>query len=531
MTELQANGPFFVPPYEPRNGGVDFLGLRQANLDLMALCLPGINNVTSYLRPFSVLAWIHWKFHQLLEQGGTEQASSKQLTGFRECVETLFTWGHVLNGVRGIPGTDAKVPAGENGVVPLDFATWKKRPENTSLMAAVQYGPATKTLGGLGFLEQVDIGLYRACTPGIALAEALEQSLEQSVADYGGTNPISLDLKAASEAEAKRLFVGWNIEKPTEAERAVFRSVFFDAGRIGRNDAMGRRSATLALAFAVLEWANGPLEVEQIRRSMVYLRAPGLEPMSLPAELEAARWRWSALQLRQTQRLAFESLLVWIEAQLDRPGAHEGEDLVQLAGKALDHELTEASSGTLGALWQACTGSFSDFEAACASAIANDDHCQFKLRERLSQAMADQDENALLVSAMRALMLCASIAQTLERHPVASQAMQTGGQDRISISRWRQLAERGTNQPLQQFLLTLFEEMVLSQHFAVAAGRFDGGTQRLRISIEEEGLTLLTNERWWPQLTPDRLPRALDLSAECSLLKWNPAGTFETPGD
>lgn len=523
MTEPQVTAPFFVPPYEPTNRGVDFLGLRQANRELMALCLPGINNVTSYLRPFSVLAWIHWKFHQLLEQGSTKQASSKQLTEFRERVETLFTWGHVLKGVRGIPGTDAKAPPGESGVVPLDFAAWKKRPENTSLMAAVQYGPATKTLGGLGLLEQVDIGLYRACTPGVALAEALEQSL----AACGGTNPISLDFEAASEADARRLFAGWNIETPTEAERAVFRGVFFDAGRIGRNDAMGRRSATLALAFAVLEWASGPLDVEQIRRSMVYLRSPGLEPMSLPTELETARWRWSALQLRQTQRLAFESLLVWIEAKLDRLGAREGDDLVQLAEKALRHQFTEASSGTLGALWQACAGSFSNFEAACTAAVANDDHCLFKLQERLFQAIGDQDEDAILVSAMRTLMLCASVAQTLEQHPVASHAMQAGGQDRLSLSRWRQLAERCTDQPLQQFLLTLLEELVLSQHFAVAAGRFREGAQRLRISIDENGLTRLVHEPWRLQLTPDRLSRALDLSAECGLLKWNPAGTFE----
>jgi hypothetical protein len=57
--------PFFVPPYEPEHGGVDFLGLRQANLEMMATYLPAINNVTVYIRAFSLLSWIHWKFHEL----------------------------------------------------------------------------------------------------------------------------------------------------------------------------------------------------------------------------------------------------------------------------------------------------------------------------------------------------------------------------------------------------------------------------------------------------------------------------------
>jgi len=41
---------------------------------------------------------------------------------------------------------------------------------------------------------------------------------------------------------------------------------------------------------------------------------------------------------------------------------------------------------------------------------------------------------------------------------------------------------------MPDFLRLLFENLILSQHFAVAARRFDGRTHRLRISIEEEGL-------------------------------------------
>ena len=38
-------GPFFIEKFAPALTGVDFLNLRQVNLDLMAECLPGLNNV------------------------------------------------------------------------------------------------------------------------------------------------------------------------------------------------------------------------------------------------------------------------------------------------------------------------------------------------------------------------------------------------------------------------------------------------------------------------------------------------------
>ena len=59
-------------------GGVDYLGLRQVNLDMMAMCLPGITNATSHIRPFTVLCWIHWKFHALLEEAGRRRVTLRE---------------------------------------------------------------------------------------------------------------------------------------------------------------------------------------------------------------------------------------------------------------------------------------------------------------------------------------------------------------------------------------------------------------------------------------------------------------------
>jgi hypothetical protein len=66
--------------------------------------------------------------------------------------------------------------------------------------------------------------------------------------------------------------------------------------------------------------------------------------------------------------------------------------------------------------------------------------------------------------------------------------------------------------------------LVLSQHFSVAARRFDGEKQRLRICIEEEGLTFLADDPLRPVVTPDRLATAVNLMADCGLLKKDASG-------
>ena len=72
---------------------------------------------------------------------------------------------------------------------------------------------------------------------------------------------------------------------------------------------------------------------------------------------------------------------------------------------------------------------------------------------------------------------------------------------------------------MEEVLRHFFEMLILSQHFMVAARRFDGRTQRLRISIEEDGLEFIADgSPVIPSLTPDRLNTALGLMADCGLI-------------
>jgi hypothetical protein len=93
MTLVATEAPVFVKAYRPDQGGTDFLGLRQVNVDIMDACLPGINNVSDFVRPFSVISWIYWKFHQLAAAEGAKKVSETELKIWQEKVEILFTWG------------------------------------------------------------------------------------------------------------------------------------------------------------------------------------------------------------------------------------------------------------------------------------------------------------------------------------------------------------------------------------------------------------------------------------------------------
>jgi len=79
---------------------------------------------------------------------------------------------------------------------------------------------------------------------------------------------------------------------------------------------------------------------------------------------------------------------------------------------------------------------------------------------------------------------------------------------------------------MKDFLLVVIEELVLSQHLAVATGRYDGGVVRLRVTIEEEGLRALVAKPWKPAPAADKLASGLSLMAECGLVERAAGGRY-----
>jgi hypothetical protein len=509
--------PCLLVPYKPESGGVDFLGLRQVNLDLMAACLPGINNVTNYIRPFSLIAWSHWKLYEVAKRQGYTAVPPERAQAFLEKAETLFTWGHVLEGIGGIPGVQAKPPAADSrGQRSLRFADWSRDPKSTSVMAAVQYGPSSKAPDGLGFIEPAESSGFRTRSHGVALAEALDARVKRC----GITALETLDDSKGTEADARALIDAWRVDRPSKAERTAFRAAFVDAGRIGDdNTGIGRRTATVTLVTDVLAAATEALSEDQIRQAMVTLEVHG-EKVVLREELRRVWARWTTLQLRQLQRLAFEVLLTWIEQ-------HLFDGTARVVGDMLDLVLSDAPAG---AIWNQSRSPSDAVQSihrripSVARILAQpgrNDVGLFGLRDGLYECLDGEEINqaALLDRAVRALLFSAVVARVLsESDATCGTEVRRGRGDRISLSFWSDVVEQLRSTTWKEFLSVVLETYVLSQHFAVAAGRFDGGTQRLRITVEERGLELFAPEVFGPVVSRDRLATALSLMVECEMI-------------
>ncbi len=510
-------GPFFIPKYKIVPSGVDFLGMRQANLDLMDICIPGVNNYTRYVRGFAVLAWIYWKFHELMVENEMSEESSERLIRFKEKAEVLFTWGHQGLGLRQVPGIDAKSPSTGNAYVDLSFAAWKRDPDNTSLMAAPTYGPASKTTNGLGFVDPVKADVFRVYGNGIDLAKALDEELNQS---SGYALLVSLDNFAGDYQTAKLLFPAWDVRVPSLKEQLAFRTSFYDLQSIGTSSAIGRRSATIALVMDILNTSIMPLNEQDIRVAMAY-RILGHQPLSnLSKPLEAAWLRWLILQIRQAQRLAFESLFAWIESRIiPANGDRDSAVLVQIALDLLSEtEMIFPAGKTPGDVNARLLAGIDSIEKYLALADNDVNYCLFSLMSKIQKSLKVMSKGLIPLS-MRLLSLCSALSGFLQPLEGAGKLLSTGGVERISLRYWHTVFTKFSSRPTRELLRFVFENLLLSQHYGVAAFRFDGKKQRLRIGLEEEGLVSLVAEPLEPFIGADRLQIALCLMADCGLIE------------
>src|SRR5688572_21746127 len=104
----EAAGPSVTPCGKLQPGGVDPLGLRQINFDLMDLVIPNLNNVCRHVRPFVVVAWAWRRVVRLVEASGRGGESSEAMRDFVDRVEAIFAWSQFLRPVvADLPGRQA----------------------------------------------------------------------------------------------------------------------------------------------------------------------------------------------------------------------------------------------------------------------------------------------------------------------------------------------------------------------------------------------------------------------------------------
>ena len=519
MTIQIPHQPFFLPSRSGENSGVDFLGLRQANLDMMAEMIPSINNVTDYIRPFSIVCWVFWKFHSLCAEAGLENPSREDVNAFRERIEVLFSWGASMHQTRGrIPGTGAVPPnPSADGQFALTFKDWKRVQSSTSLIAALWYGPASKTVTGLGFLMPLPgrAGFFRVAGPGIRLAEALDKRLRSDEGLY--TRILAtLEPVTASANDAAALWQIWAPDQILESEGHAFVGAFFSKGEAGKRDTLiGKRSTTLALAMHHMRHCKTPADASEIRRGMALSVAQGEKQYELPKALITTRNLWLTLQMRQLQRLSMECLLSWCEARILKDQLRDTSAMAEYFESGWDS--VEQGLGEVHDVAEiiACLGngakSISGFiDSVNEGWIVN----PFDLMATIQDRFREGDPSFAQL-AFSGLLLCAAFAGVAGQE---SAFLRYGGPQRLSLeSLRRRIVGLGAVSVREAFQYVL-EAMIVSQHFATAVNRFDGQNQRLRLTIEETGLEALVDQAWVPTVTEDRLPTLLSLAAQAGII-------------
>jgi hypothetical protein len=518
------NEPIFVAPYPDVPGGVDYLGLRTVNLELMDQFLPGINNVTEEVRPFSVACWIVWAFAELASRQGMTEVHLSDFTAFREKAEVLFNWSHHLHNDDAKMFGKQQVKPDVGSAVPLSFKEWKRK---LSWFDAVAYGPSLKSDNGMGFLVQVHAGVFAPTKRGAELAKHLDLKLRQT---EGYSVLANLEDCVADEDLADSLYPAWKRSDASEGEREVFKEAFYDSDAIDRNSRMGRRSGAIALISATLEDAESELSEQQIRQLLVVREPSGLPEHQLD-QLQSMRASWQALQVRQAFRLAFEVLFGWLEWQVLVKGTKTSGQIVESLMTEIERESPSAAS-------------VQDLQAHYSIAHRPSKHNQllveqidetseldfFTHMDHLLQIYRNSKDGAAIAS-VHLLLLCATLTEDLKQDERALQFLDLGGTFRLSLGFWSSFVQSNQATSLSDFLLTVTENFLLSQHFGFAAARYSEGKLRLRLTIEDTGLVSLlpgADKVWSPAVTPDRLYTALSLMANSGMVNRSTVGDVST---
>ncbi len=174
--------PFLTEDFSLRGGGIDFLGLRYVNLNMVgSLLILELNNVTRDMGMFFLGAWIPWKFQSLCE--GAQEYTEKQYRAFREKAEVAIslTMGDHNPAVEKWGAPRNRVGIGQNVELPsaLSFKQAERNPQN-SLYAAAIYGPALRALNLLAS-DRVEAEGKASLAIHLAAADSDTSTILQSV--------------------------------------------------------------------------------------------------------------------------------------------------------------------------------------------------------------------------------------------------------------------------------------------------------------------------------------------------------------
>ena len=148
----KVDGPAFIPANAPKLGGVDPLGLRQINFDLMDQVLPGLNNVARHVRPFVVVTWGGAVPNESQRPRGIDKVPIDDLRDFVDRIEVIYAWSQFLRDPDAdLPGRQVLGPLMQSDRWTFGGPSWRERRKvrrySTAFTAPINYGPALKMLG------------------------------------------------------------------------------------------------------------------------------------------------------------------------------------------------------------------------------------------------------------------------------------------------------------------------------------------------------------------------------------------------
>jgi hypothetical protein len=480
-----------------RWGGVDPLGLRQINFDLMDQVFPGLNNVARHIRPFVLVAWAWRRANQLAKDQGSDKIPVDYLHDLVDRVEVIYVWSQFLrNPEADLPGRQVLGNLLQSERWTFGGSAWRQRRAirrySTALTAPINYGPALKMLGWVKTHPKYSEILL----PTAAAAPALD-TFQAKIADHLGHPAFNKFGSVTVTAEEVRRWSGaWALDSVTKAEAHTMTEMLFGAG------APVCRQMGGELMLAAAKHAS-TIQVDQLRGTMAGPPSRFKPPTRLMSTWES----WRRIQVRQLFRLSLEALFYWI--------------LVSLEGKPKETDSLVNEFLLQVSFLPRRTSARKWLCAALTSATG-----PMELMERIGEALNLPSAPDLAPSITAALAFCLTEAPRQESHFDFERL------DRLPLFRARRETRAREEGSIKDFVRHVFESWVLAQHvyWSVGRGLADARAQgktllRLRIILDEGGWTLAPGASHGsaPVPTPDRLQTMVSLAQECGFFKGPPA--------
>ena len=483
-----AQEPGFTTPGRTNFGGVDPLGLRQINFNLMNEVLLGLNNVARHVRPFVVVAWA-WRRARLQAKAlGRTTIRQDHLQDFVDRIEVIYAISQFLrDGNTDLPGSQYLAPWLKDAQLRFEGARWqqrrKERRYSTALSAPINYGPGLKMLGWVKPAPDYPGVMVpnSAATPAL---DALETEIA-AVLDHEAFNKFGPVTVATDDA--RRWGGLWALDRVTDVEATVMAEFLVGAAA----PVQRRFGVDLMLAAA------RHLGTTDTRRVRAVMTGPPSE-FDPPGQLLKVRSKWRLLQVRQLFRLSLEAFFFWTMHELDGP-KRSIDWLVNAFLNRVPSPIDALDTGE----WIRSLTSPVDGPT--------------ELMNRIQRALDDP----------RLDHLPHSIAQGLAFSLTESTPDLKQQPERLPLWHARGEANARSDSPVRDFVRHVLESWVLAQHtyWSVGRGLADARTRgrillRLRVILDEGGWTLTPGAKMGlaPRPTADRLQTALSLARECGLL-------------